>query len=155
MKNIILKIPTLVFFLGLVIPTIFIFQLKVNYKELATDSILFTLSLIQSIVILIWTVSAVDIFSFESKSKENNIVIYSLISVYILFSFIYLTIWPSMTLFILSVLAYASYIVLMTMKVKSVFYARSTWFVALELLIPLIGFLTLTPEIKRWEEEEQ
>lgn len=58
-------------------------------------------------------------------------------------------------IWVLSIVVWIGYIILMTKKIKSVFYARGTWFIAVELLFPVIGILTLTPEIKRWENSDK
>ena len=57
--------------------------------------------------------------------------------------------------FALLVLINAGLIVLLVFKIKTVFYARSWWFLVIELWITPIGLLTLTPEIKAWEESEE
>jgi uncharacterized membrane protein len=155
MKTIILKTPAIVFFLGLVLGLLVRFGLKYS-DSIYYDKIDFRLLyLVQLIVATLWLSSLVAYFSHEGKSKKKNSLIYSLIGVLFIstalsFYLEYFLVFALFT-FLLNILL----TILLVPKIKKVFYARSTWFIVIELLMIPVGILSLTPEIQRWEKSEK
>jgi hypothetical protein len=155
MKTILLKTPALVFFLGLVLGPLVRFALK-YFDSVYYDKIDFRMFyLVQVIVATLWLSSVVAYFSHESKSEKNNSLIYSLIAVSFISTILsfyleYFLVFALFT-FLLNILL----TILLVPKIKKVFYARSTWFIVVELLMIPVGILSLTPEIQRWEKSEK
>lgn len=155
MKKIILVIPTFVFMLSLLIGPTVSFILNFDNQDYASPVVFLLLDVFQWFVIAIWMISLVQYFSYEAKTNRNNFFIYLLLFICALAS-----IWIDNYMFsyvLLSILmvSYTALTVLITLKVKSVFYARSAWFVFLEILFVFIGFLTLTPQVKDWEASDK
>ncbi|MFK8045470.1 MAG: hypothetical protein AB8B72_08240 [Crocinitomicaceae bacterium] len=155
MKKIILVIPTFVFMLSLLIGPTVSFVLNFDNQYYASPVVFLLLDVFQWFVIAVWMISLVQYFSYEAKTNRNNVFIYLLLFICALAS-----IWIDNYMFsyvLLSILmvSYTALTVLITLKVKSVFYARSAWFVFLEILFVFIGFLTLTPQVKDWEASDK
>ena len=155
MRNIIVKVPTLVFFLGLVAGPLTTALLSIYNSDYYTWTNLFILEVIQWGVIVVWMSGIVSYFSYEGKSYKNNSIIYTLIAITTISSFVDEYLWQHWFLHILALVSFIVSVILITPKIKKVFYARATWFIVIELLLIVVGFLTLTPEIKRWEKSDK
>jgi hypothetical protein len=158
MKNIVLKVPTAIFIVLVFLPFIIFAMQMLSEEELLASKHYDTLSIIGSIVTSIWLFSIVDYFQSKAVEFKFTRLIYGLLSVELIMGLLTTTdIIPpeSMTEIILSFtqsIVYISVTVFITLLVHKVFYERAVWFVVLELLIPIIGITTLTPEIKRNEK---
>lgn len=155
MKNIILKTPAIVFFIGLVLGPLLRLSLKYANSEYYDKIDYRLLYIVQIFVAALWLSSVVAYFSYEENSKKNNTLIYSLIVVEFIstglsFYLVYYLVFALIT-FLLNILL----TILLVPKIKKVFYARSTWFIVVELLMIPVGILSLTPEIQRWEKSEK
>ncbi len=155
MKTILLKTPALVFFLGLVLGPLVRFALKYS-DSIYYNKIDFRLFyFVQVLVATLWLCSVVAYFSHEGKSKKNNSLIYSLIAVSFISTILSFYLEYFLVFALLTFLIEILLTILVLPKVKKVFYARSTWFIVVELLVLPVGILTLTPEIQRWEKSEK
>ena len=158
MKNIVLKVPTPIFIVLVFLPFIIFAMQMLSEKELLASKHYDTLSIIGSIVTSIWLFSIVDYFQSKAIEFKFTRLIYGLLSVELIMDLLTTTdiiLTESMTEIILSFtqsIVYISATVFITLLVHKVFYERAVWFVVLELLIPIIGITTLTPEIKRNEK---
>lgn len=159
MKQIILKTPTFIFiFLFCFRLWMYFFLDSAEWRELSRS---WYSNLIQFGTWYIWTLSLTDYFCFKSKNSEFKNPVYLIASLlFVLALFSTLTLDPDFN-YAIRIVFWALYAVLCVLQsvylikiIKPVFYARSTWFVFLETLIPFWGILTLTPEIKRWEQED-
>jgi hypothetical protein len=50
---------------------------------------------------------------------------------------------------------YVTNVIFITLMIKRVFYARSMWFIIVELILLPFGMFTLTSEIQNWEKEKK
>ena len=155
MRNILIKVPTFIFFLGLIAGPCVTILLRNKYPEYYITPNIIALKVFQWAVILTWLISVVSYFSNESKSAKNNKLIYALLLISSLSSISYGFAWKNEFLFDLFIVAYIMSTVLITLKIKQVFYERSTWYIVLELLIILIGFISLTQDLKQWEKNKE
>jgi hypothetical protein len=134
MKQFVLKVPGIVFLIALFLPAIMFILWGHQYISGDLKKILYASSIFQWLSAGLWYMSLLAYFSHEKKSFEGNNLVILLIALALLM------IYP---------------IVKIVLKVREVFYARSLWFLVFEIIIPPIGFLTLTPEIKRWEKSDK
>lgn len=58
-------------------------------------------------------------------------------------------------LLIASLILWIVFVVLLSGRIKRALYGRSRWFIFIEFLLPVIGILTLTPEIKRLQKSDK
>lgn len=158
MKQIILKVPSIIFILLIFTPLIlWYFGIETG----AADVILKT-RVLPIIVSSIWALSLVAYMFSESKSDTYvNITRILIIS----HTIIELAI-PYITednpyyswIFVIELLGFALITLnafFITSIVKKVFYARSSWFVFLEVWIIPIGAFTLTPDVQKWEKGDK
>lgn len=155
MKSIVLKIPTLVFFIGLVLGPILRFALKYANSEYYDKIDYRLLYIVQIFVAAVWLSSVVAYFSHEGNSKKNNTLIYSLIVVEFISSGLSFYLEYYLVFALITFLMNILLTILLVPKIKKVFYARSTWLIVVELLMIPVGILSLTPEIQRWEKSEK
>ncbi len=150
MKSLVIKIPGFIFFTILFIPTF----LYLYFPDLGMD---FRLVAGVSLVVPIWQFSVSDYMHYVSSSNKFKwltngfIIVNGILYSFYLLTEEYQTIWLLLVVILFSLII----TILMTIKIRSVFYARSWWFIVIETLVPPIGFLTLTPEIKAWESSEE
>ena len=155
MRNIIIKVSTIFLFLALIARPL-IYLLIANYfPEKATYTTGLILDCFQWAVIGFWQASLVSYMSHEGKSEANSRLIYLLIITTSISILLYDYLWTHPLLLVVSILLFLVNVVLITIKIKKVFYNRSYYFIVLELLLIPVGFLTLTPEIKRWEKGDK
>ncbi|MFT6500209.1 MAG: hypothetical protein ACJASQ_000316 [Crocinitomicaceae bacterium] len=157
MRNLIISVPLGIiyslFFVPFALLLLFLFQ----FPQLLSETTLIIFNLWGLAVFYIWAFSLIDYFRFESKSYKWIKLLKLLLTSTLVLSFD-ASIRDGMFEFILAITALLVWIVftvLLSAKIKRVFYARSRWFIFLEIFIPVIGVLTLTPEIKRWEKSDK
>lgn len=155
MKNLILKVPTPVFIIA-VLSNLILYIIATKFPESFIDKlwIFEILNYIQFITIFIWTISLVEYFKTESNSIKLANYIKLLVSinfVFIIASF-YLNFFA---IFIISSLLYLVNSILIFKLIKKTFYARSKWFLFLEIFFVIIGIITLTPDVKKWEKSDK
>lgn len=158
MKALILKVPTVVFLIFIFTPIVLL-----NIKmELGVFDAFLRSFILPTIVSFIWLVSLIDYMSTEARSKKYVTWVYILIlirfsaSIYLTtfdYSFDELNFILLIELFLL-ILGITTAILSLKI-VKQVFYARSNWFLFIELWVLPIGIFTLTPDVKNWEEGEK
>jgi len=159
MKNIVLKVPTTIFTVLVLLPFMIYFLQMVANKELLEPKYYGVLSTIGSIVSFIWLFSIVDYFQSKAPEFKFTRLIYVLLTVDLavdlLTSFDVASI-EGIVDFALSIfqsIVYVAATVFITLLIRKVFYERAVWFIVLEVLIVIVGITTLTPEIKRNEKE--
>jgi len=154
MKQVILKVPSFLFILLMFGPTL----LWYFGIDLGAADIFLATRILPTLIGAIWLLSLVAYMSTESKSDEYVVLTQILIVCQVL---IHITI-P----FIASDNPYYDWIIYLELSgflllivnaifitgiVKKVFYARSTWFLFIEVWILPIGVFTLTPDVQDWE----
>lgn len=159
MKNIILKIPTFVFALLFFAPILLWFSF-IETEE--ASKYLFPARLIPLIVGTVWSMSLLHYMSSGSKSNKYVPLTYFLLVLEVIFQslviYIRMTQGDNMMVNILEIGSIINLLIIgifMTIIVKKVFYARTTWFVFLEVTTIAIGIITLTPDIKKWEKSDK
>lgn len=156
MKQIVLKIPGIVFLIALFLPAIMFILWDYQYISGDLKTILYGSSIFQWMSGGLWYMSVLAYFSDEKKSYAGNIGVYLLI-VLATVSGITLTSTyhlPSVYAVIPALLMIYP-VIKIIFRIREVFYARSLWFLVFEIMILPIGCLTLTPEIKRWEKSDK
>jgi hypothetical protein len=157
MRSFLINVPLGIIYLLFFAPIVLRLFLLTQFPELLSEITIGIFDFFGLAMFYIWTFSLIDYFRYESKSNKWNQLIVILILITFVLSF-GASIREGMIELILSITILTIWIVftvLLSSKIKSVFYARSRWFLILELLIPVIGILTLTPEIKRWEKSDK
>ncbi|NOQ75886.1 MAG: hypothetical protein GQ574_28025 [Crocinitomix sp.] len=158
MKQIILKVPSIVFILLIFTPLI-LWYLGIDTGFF--DIILKT-RVLPTLVAAIWSLSLISYMSSESKSDEYVMLARILIvcQVIIEISIPYITYDSPYYTWIIGIellgfgLITLSAIII-TSIVRKVFYARSLWFLFLEVWIIPIGALTLTPDVQKWNKGDK
>ncbi|MFT5823572.1 MAG: hypothetical protein ACI8ZM_004834 [Crocinitomix sp.] len=158
MKQIILKVPSFVFILLIFTPFI-LWYFGVNTG--AADIILKTRAL-PIIVSAVWSLSLISYMFSESKSDEYVIIAKILIisQAIIELSIPYITYDNPYYTWIVAIEILGFVLInlnafFITSIVKKVFYARSVWFLFLEVWIIPIGAFTLTPDVQKWEKGDK
>lgn len=117
---------------------------------------------VPALTIAIWCSSLVAYMSSESGSKRFGNLAFALIwldfllqcsVVYLEFHDLYSSLIPMLEAF--GFLALITTSILMYNIVKQVFYARTNWFLFLELFIIPMGVFTLTPDVQNWEKGDK
>lgn len=159
MKNIVLKVPTSIFIVLVLLP-ILIFALQiVSGEELIKPEYYDVLSIVGSFVTWIWLFSIVDYFHSKAPGFKHIRWVYLLLFIdftLVLLDHFYFTglnLKDDILVFIIRSVLFIAALVFITILIRSVFYERAVWFIVLELLIMIVGITTLTPEIKRHEKE--
>lgn len=159
MKNIVLRVPTAIF-IALVFLPLMIFVLEiVAERELMEPRYYDILDIVGSVVISIWLFSIVDYFQSKAPEFKFTGLIYILLAIELildlLVSFDILTFDGVNYLIPIAVqsIIYITATVFIILLIHKVFYERAVWFIVLEILIVIVGITTLTPEIKRNEQE--
>ncbi|MDG1331753.1 MAG: hypothetical protein P8P74_05455 [Crocinitomicaceae bacterium] len=159
MKNIILKVPTTIFIVLVLLPFMILGLQIVADKELMEPKYYGVLSLVGSIVSSIWLFSIVDYFQSKAPDFKYGRLIYVLLSldlILTLLSAFNITSFEGVIDFSLSIsrlIIFIVAVIFIVLLVQKVFYERAVWFIVLEILIVIVGITTLTPEIKRNEKE--
>lgn len=126
---------------------------------------LFLTTIISGVVAsAIWLLALIDYMAAESNSKQYVVVSKLLIvldAVYQLAEFLFLytrdTSYPMLPRWVhyskwIATLLISIVIALLIVKiVKRVFYARSGWWIFIEVFVVPIGMITLTPDVQKWE----
>lgn len=155
MKNLILKIPTSVFIFAVIFNLILYF-FAIQYPEAFIGKMwIFTIGgYVQLITIFLWSLSLIHYF----KNESNSLKLAQLIQFILLvnFSLILLSefVFP-FTLGIISLIIHTINTVLIYKLIRKTFYARSKWFLFVELLFVIVGIITLTPDVKKWEKSDK
>ncbi len=158
MKQIILKIPALVFLLLMFTPLI-LFYLDVS---LGSMDIILKTRFLPILVSAIWSLSLIDYMAGESKSDQyvmlSKILILCQVIIELLIPFIsegnLLYEW----IFLIEILGFLLILlsaIFITSIVKKVFYARTIWFLFLEVWVTVVGIFTLTPDVQNWEKGDK
>lgn len=159
MKNLVVKVPTFVFAILLLIPLLLFACRAITDEvivEMSTLKILFGIS---SAVKLIWLFSIVDYFQSKLDHFKFLKLIYflltvdGLISFWCFFSVENPDVITEIVYSLLPIVVHIVTTVFITLLVQKVFYERAVWFIALEVFTLVVGIITLTPEIKRNEKE--
>ena len=140
----------------------------INYHEELTQmqGMKFLLYSMPALIGLLWLLGINDFLNHELKenAKENNGLIVILGALYGLVILLtgYLQVYTDMELAILSESKWAGLIiqsisvpfaVLLVMKTRRYMYARSLWWLILEVVFPIVGILTLTSALKEEKAE--
>jgi hypothetical protein len=156
MKQFVLKVPGIVFLIALFLPAIMFILWGHQYISGDLKKILYASSIFQWLSAGLWYMSLLAYFSHEKKSFEGNNLVILLIALATISGITLISTYHLPSVFALIPALLMIYpIVKIVLKVREVFYARSLWFLVFEIIIPPIGFLTLTPEIKRWEKSDK
>lgn len=158
MKQIILKVPSLVFLLLMFTPLIITF----SEISLGGMDIIFKTRFLPILVSAIWSLSLIDYMTGESKSNQyvmlSKILILCQVIIELLIPFIsednLLYEWI-LLIEILGILLIIVSSIFITSIVQKVFYARTTWFLFLEIWITVLGMFTLTPDVQNWEKGDK
>lgn len=106
----------------------------------------------------LWMLFILEFFRRECKDKKHFPMIYAIFTIEIfdlVISLFFDIISEEILMtYLIIFLLHITMVVLLTLKIREVFYLRSVWFIVLELLIFPVAIFTLTPEIGRYEEEE-
>jgi hypothetical protein len=159
MKNIVLKVPTAIFLVLVIWPFIIAALQIVADRELLDLKYYGILGVISGLVSSIWLFSIVDYFQSKSPEFKFTNVIYILLGVELVVSLlksfgVFSSIGMiSLVINAFQILVYVAAVVYITLLIRKVFYERAVWFIVLEVLIVVVGITTLTPEIKRNEQE--
>jgi len=155
MRNIIIKIPTFIFVLVFVVSAVVPTVLYIYYPQKNIELVHLSCRFLLWVTFIVWVIGLVEYFSFELNSRRYAIPVYLLLTTSCIASIVYDyydTEWISLTVFLVLYLAMS---IVLTMMIKKVFYARSTWFLLVEFLFVFVGFLTLTSAVKEWEDSEK
>ncbi|PHR20379.1 MAG: hypothetical protein COA38_19510 [Fluviicola sp.] len=161
MKNVVLKIPTAIFIALIFLPFMILVLQIVSREELMEAESYQVLSIVGSITSSIWLFSIVDYFQSKTPAFKFLRLIYILLivdSAFILLDIFEITGSDRTTqilLFVAHSVVYITAMVFIILLIRKVFYERSVWFIVLEVIILVIGIMTLTPEIKKHEKELQ
>ena len=161
MKNIVLKVPTAIFIALVFLPFfILIFQMFSD-EEIMKAETYNILAIVGSITTTLWLFSIVDYFQSKTPNFPQLQLIYVLLTleaIFVILNMFDLTNLGTIITTILSALHVAVYImatIFITLLIRRVFYKRTPWFVIVEILIVIVGIITLTPEIKKHDMELQ
>ncbi|UKN01924.1 hypothetical protein K6119_00140 [Paracrocinitomix mangrovi] len=153
MKNVILKVPYWLFTLAIFTPLI---VWKLGLLGPDDDFLWLMILLIPPFVGTIWGVGVADYMCAESKDYKPFRLIILLYLLFITLSILSLVLPESRKvgfIFYLATLIDLIFIGLLQMKlIGKVFYARSAWYVFIEIVAYPIGMMTLTPTIIEWEK---
>lgn len=151
MRILIKSVPGTVFVILTLLPFILgVLQLRGSI-ELNFSVAQYSLPFAQ-IVISIWYISMNDYFQKEIDWKKRDAIPFVLVSVALIsfigfvapsFRYYMLTVWIGGQL-------YAA--IKLLPKIEVLFEERTRWFLIMELLTPVFGMSTLTPEVQRWEK---
>ena len=159
MKNLVLKIPTAIFIVLVLLPLLILAMQQFSGEVLLKPQYYKLLSILGSIVSWLWLISVVDYFYSKAPTFKLIRWIYILLALDFLlllvkiFNFYDIIVINDLALFAIQLIIMISNIVFITLLIRIVFFERAVWFIVLELLILIVGITTLTPEIKRYEQE--
>jgi hypothetical protein len=139
------------------IPIALFFFLFFQFPELLSVSMVMAIKSFGIIVFYVWMFSLIDYFRIESNSDKWGKLLKILVVGIFIMSFDASINGGviELILLIVSLILWIVFVVLLSGKIKRVLYGRSRWFIFIELFFPVIGILTLTPEIKRWEKSDK
>lgn len=157
LKQLILKVPGMIFFI-----LYFIFYLFWALSiEVENNLLIHTLQVLPYFVLFSWTISLVAYMAGELPDKKNVNVVYLLQSVSFLCFMLSLADLGDSDYFSTTIMLFLGFSlhlvtsIFLTSIIKRVFYARTTWFLFIELLFTPIGFVTLTPDVVEWENGDK
>lgn len=155
MKQFLLKTPPFLLFFLIFIPILLPF-LGVPIKMISSEILLFT-RIFQSILLLLWMLSLVAYFKDEKRGFKYTKITYFLIGLIycVLIIGLITTNLENPYLVMIEFLLHISVTILLYNLIKGVFYARSKWFIFIELFFPFIGLLTLTSAAQDWENSDK
>lgn len=159
MKNLVLKIPTAIFIVLVLLPLLIFAMQQFSGEVLLELQYYQLLSILGSVVSWLWLISVVDYFYSKVPTFKFIRWIYILLALDFLLlvvkilNFYDFIVINHLVLFAIQAIVMIIAIVFITLLIRIVFFERAVWFIVLELLILIIGITTLTPEIKRHEQE--
>lgn len=159
MKNLVLKIPTAIFIVLVLLPLLIFAMQQFSGEVLLQPQYYKLLSILGSIVSWLWLISVVDYFYSKAPTFKFIRWIYILLALDFMlllvniFNFSDFIVINHLVLFAIQAIFMIIAIVFITLLIRIVFFERAVWFIVLELLILIVGITTLTPEIKRYEQE--
>lgn len=159
MKKLIQTIPPILWSLVSLIPLIAFLSVP---TEILPFEMLSHLSIATYLCYALWTSSLVEYMCHEAKSMKYRVLDHVTTALIVLVEFVH-KFYPTepspeikfelpASLLSLILIVFNSFIVVQI--VKRVFYARSTWFVFMELVSIPIGMFTLSSEVQNWEKEK-
>jgi hypothetical protein len=160
MKKLIQTIPPFLWSFVSLIPLIVFLSVP---KEILPVEVLNYLSIATYLCYALWTSSLVEYMCHEAKSMKYRVLVHVTTALIVIVEILH-KFYPSepspdikfelpVSLLSLILIVFNSFIVVQI--VKRVFYARSTWFVFLELVSIPIGMFTLSSEVQNWEHEKK
>ena len=159
MKNLVLKIPTFVFSIGVLVPLFLFAYMVINDEPLVETRTFKFFAVISSILKILWLFSIVDYFQSKLDDFKYLKLIYFLLLIDGLLTFSTFLIVDSndimieIALYLLPAVNHIATTVFITLLIQKVFYDRAVWFIVIEIFTLIVGIITLTPEIKRHEKE--
>lgn len=155
MDKLIIKVPTYIYTFTILFPILYIVFVFFNL-EYKNDIGLTIIKCLSILTTTFWFLSIITFFIKNSKKTNLNNWIYpSFVSSMIFFIVNLFFGLDNQLLIILALVIHLTFTILLTLKIKETFYARTTWFLFIELLSPFIGVLTLPQDIKIWFKEER
>ena len=155
MKQFLLKTPPFLLFFLIFTPILLPFlEVPIN---LLSFEIIVVIRIFQSILLLLWMLSLVTYFNAEKIGFKYTKLTYLLIRLTHLVFFIGLltNYLSNYYILMIEILLHISVTILLYKLIKRVFYARSKWFIFIELFFPFIGLLTLTTAAQEWENSDK
>ena len=160
MKQLVLKVPTFVFAIPVLLPLLILALQIISEKELFVMEYLQFLKPISKVVVFAWLFSIVHYFQSKAPNFKYLKSIYLLLFIDLTLEIILWIFFPPFAFndlwySVISLVQFFNFVALttlLTMLIHTVFYERSVWFIILEIFTIVVGILTLTPEIKRSEK---
>lgn len=159
MKNLVLKIPTFVFSIGVLVPILLFAYMVITDEPLVETRTFKFFAVISSILKILWLFSIVDYFQSKLDDFKYLKLIYFLLLIDGLLTFSTFLIVDSndimieIALYLLPAVIHIATTVFITLLIQKVFYNRAVWFIVIEIFTIVVGVITLTPEIKRHAKE--
>jgi hypothetical protein len=159
MYKIVLKVPEIVFIIFIFLP---IFLIIGGYFPDAKTGMI--LSMIGMITGIFWMMGVSDYFDKALGNKKPDWIFLSVLTLLFLAATrdIYQNFAENPSIYttkidfpILTIVFDVIIAILLTLKIKKVFYARSIWFTFFEIMAYAFGVATLTPEIKNHYRENR
>jgi hypothetical protein len=153
MRVLIKSVPGTIFVLLTLAPFILgVLQVR-GSVDLSFSVVQYSLPFAQ-IVISIWYLSMNDYFQKEIGWQKRDAIPVVLFIVVLVSSIGFVA--PSLRYYLLAVWIFGQiYAAVKLMpKIEVLFEERSRWFLVMELLGPVFGMTTLTPEVQRWEKRK-
>lgn len=157
LKQVILKVPGPVFF-GLYFIVILLMFTSISIQN---SALLFLIGVLPYFVLFIWSISLLAYMAEGISDNQHVVLVYlleSLAFVVFIFSFFDFGNESIFSPRVMLILGYGIHLVasiMLSLIVKRVLYARTLWFLMIEICLTPIGFITLTPDIAAWEASDK